>query len=198
MLWRNWLKTLPIVWLCATGPIATADQAIISKDSEHTALALSLSEAINNAETFKDKFAAEVWLTLANQELSRFIKEPTERLEIARKIHREASRAGLSPDMVLALIEVESTFNRFAISRSGAQGLMQVMPFWKNEIGRPEDNLTDIDTNLKYGCHILKFYLDKEKGNLRPALARYNGSYGTNWYAERVFNAWEKNWRALN
>ena len=72
---------------------------------------------------------------------------------------------------------------------------MQVMPFWKNEIGRPSDNLTDMDTNLRYGCQILQFYLKREKGNMRRALARYNGSYGKTWYAERVLKAFERRWR---
>ena len=96
--------------------------------------------------------------------------------------------------MVLALIEVESYFDRFAVSRVGAQGLMQVMPFWKKEIGRPDDNLTNADTNLRYGCQILQFYLQKEKGNVHRALARYNGSLGKSWYPERVFDRWRRHW----
>ena len=110
-------------------------------------------------------------------------------------MHRAASRAGLEPEIVLALIEVESHFDPYAVSRVGAQGLMQVMPFWKKEIGRPDDNLIDTDTNLRYGCTILKHYLKREKGRLADALARYNGSYGQYWYSERVLLAWEKRWR---
>src|SRR5690606_13423552 len=113
-----------------------------------------------------------------------------ERLRLLQAIHREARAAGLKPDLVLALIEVESGFDPFAISSAGAQGLMQVMPFWKKEIGRPDDNLTDIATNLRYGCQILKFYMEREKGNWMPALARYNGSYGQYWYPQRVMDAW--------
>jgi soluble lytic murein transglycosylase-like protein len=109
-------------------------------------------------------------------------------------VHHEASLAGLKPDIVLALIETESSFNRYAISSVGAQGLMQVMPFWKKEIGRQEDNLTNTHTNLKYGCRILQFYLKKEKGHLSKALARYNGSVGKTWYPERVMNAWRNRW----
>jgi soluble lytic murein transglycosylase-like protein len=127
--------------------------------------------------------------------MGRFVKDPKERMDLLRRIHRAASQAGLQPEIVLALIEVESHFNRFAISRVGAQGMMQVMPFWKNEIGRPEDNLTDIDTNLLYGCTILKHYLDRSNGRLMEALARYNGSYGQYWYPRRVMTAWEKHWR---
>jgi len=94
----------------------------------------------------------------------------------------------------LSLIQIESAFKQFAISKVGAQGLMQVMPFWKAEIGRPNDNLTSIQTNLRYGCTILKHYIDKEKGNLIKALARYNGSLGKLHYPEKVLNAWQKYW----
>ncbi|WP_156498667.1 lytic transglycosylase domain-containing protein, partial [Oleiphilus sp. HI0079] len=118
----------------------------------------------------------------------------TERVAFLKMVHAEASRAGLEPELVLSVIHVESAFNRFAISVVGAQGLMQVMPFWKNEIGRPEDNLMDMATNLRYGCTILKHYLDREKGNLIRALARYNGSLGRTKYPEKVLLFWERYW----
>ena len=153
-----------------------------------------LKQTISKADSFEDRFDAEVWLVAMSSRLERFIKDPKERLDLLRSVHREATQAELKPDLVLALIEVESHFDHFAISSAGAQGLMQVMPFWKNEIGRPEDNLTDIETNLRYGCRILQFYMQKEKGNWMNALARYNGSYGKYWYPERVMNAWRKRW----
>ncbi len=142
-----------------------------------------------------DRFDAEVWLMSKSDRLARFVKEPEKRLHLLRSIHRAATQADLQPEVVLAVIEVESHFDRFAISRAGAQGIMQVMPFWKHEIGRPEDNLIDLETNLRYGCTILKFYLDKAEGRIAEALARYNGSYGEYWYPERVMMAWQKNWR---
>ena len=95
---------------------------------------------------------------------------------------------------MLAVIEVESHFDRFAISRVGAQGMMQVMPFWREEIGRPGDNLVRVDTNLRYGCTILKFYLDKEKGDLRRALGRYNGSLGKRKYPNKVIDKLSTKW----
>ena len=95
---------------------------------------------------------------------------------------------------MLAVIHTESAFDRFAISSVGAQGYMQVMPFWKNEIGRSEDNLTLAETNLRYGCTILSFYINKEKGNLTRGLARYNGSLGQTWYPEKVMNFWDNYW----
>ncbi|MCV6627707.1 MAG: lytic transglycosylase domain-containing protein, partial [Cellvibrionaceae bacterium] len=126
--------------------------------------------------------------------LSRYIKDPEHRLKILKAVHREASRVQLPPEMVLAVIQVESHFDRFAISRVGAQGMMQVMPFWKNEIGRSQDNLTQMDTNLRYGCTILRHYLDRAKGRWPEALARYNGSYGSYRYSIKVMDAWEQ-WR---
>lgn len=154
-----------------------------------------LKNAIENSDSFEDRFDAEVWLVSKRDNLAKFVKDPEERMDLLQRIHRAARRADLQPEIVLALIEVESHFNRFAISSAGAQGMMQVMPFWKNEIGHPEDNLTDIDTNLTYGCTILKHYLNKANGRLVEALARYNGSYGQYWYPRRVMDAWERHWR---
>ncbi|MCL6416308.1 lytic transglycosylase domain-containing protein [Aestuariirhabdus sp. Z084] len=153
-----------------------------------------LVDTVNQSESFEDRFDAQVWLLDMSNRLQRRIPDHNRRLKLLQQIHREATRANLQPELVLALIQVESGFNRYAVSSAGAQGLMQVMPFWKNEIGRPEDNLTDIDTNLRYGCTILSFYLKKEKGNLIRGLARYNGSLGKTWYPERVMNAWYDHW----
>ncbi|MBB3167817.1 lytic transglycosylase domain-containing protein [Simiduia aestuariiviva] len=153
-----------------------------------------LLNAVQAADSFTDRFDAEAWLMLQSSRLQRFVDEPEKRLKILRAVHSEATRAGLQPEIVLAVIEVESAFDRFAVSRVGAQGMMQIMPFWKHEIGRPEDNLIDMQTNLRYGCTILKHYLKRSDGHWADALARYNGSYGRYWYPERVMNAWER-WR---
>lgn len=154
-----------------------------------------LKQTIAESDSFVDRFDAEVWLMSMSSRLARFVKDPQERLTLLKNVHKAATRAGLQPEVVLAVIEVESRFDRFAISRAGAQGLMQVMPFWKNEIGRPEDNLTNLETNLRYGCTILKYYLDKAEGRIAEALARYNGSYGEYRYPEKVMMAWQKNWK---
>ena len=115
-------------------------------------------------------------------------------LDILRVAHREALRAELPPELVLAVIDIESRFDKFAISHAGALGLMQIMPFWLDEIGRPNDNLFQVETNLRYGCAILKHYLDRENGDLTRALARYNGSLGKTWYPERVLEALSSRW----
>jgi soluble lytic murein transglycosylase-like protein len=143
---------------------------------------------------FEDRFDAQVWLLDMSTRLSRYLPDPVERLDLLRLVHREATRAGLKPDLVLALIHAESRFDRFAISSVGAQGMMQVMPFWKGELGRPQDNLTDNATNLRYGCTILAYYLRKEHGDLSRALARYNGSTGQNGYPVRVIGLWQDLW----
>ena len=185
--------TLPLV-LMLSWLLSSIASASINNVAEQAELRNFLKQTITDADSFEDRFDAEVWLVDMSDRLSRFVKKPKKRLQLLKAIHREATKANLKPDLVLALIEVESHFNEYAISRVGAQGLMQVMPFWKNEIGRPDDNLTDIDTNLSYGCRILQFYLNKENGNWMNALARYNGSYGQYWYPERVMNAWRKRW----
>ena len=131
-----------------------------------------------------------------SEPLSRFVKDPSERLALLKEIHAAATRAGVPPDLVLSIIEVESHFDRFAISRVGAQGMMQVMPFWKDEIGRPDDNLTQNKTNFEYGCRILQFYLQRENGQLHKALARYNGSVGSRKYSNKVYRAWSQHWRS--
>lgn len=178
-----------------TSPAARAAGLPADAD-ERAALRTFLRQTIANADSFADRFDAEVWLLDMSTRLAPFLPAVDERLALLRHIHREARRADLKPDLVLALIQVESRFDRYAISRAGAQGLMQVMPFWKEEIGRPDDNLTDVVTNLRYGCQILRFYMDREEDNWTRALARYNGSLGKTWYPERVMDAWRERWYA--
>lgn len=153
-----------------------------------------LKQAINSSSSFADRFDAEVWMVDMSSRLGRYIKDKSFRLEFLKTLHQEATKQKLPPEMVLALIQIESAFKPYAISRVGAQGYMQIMPFWRKEIGRPDDNLMDFKTNLKYGCAILAHYLKREKGNWTRALARYNGSLGKTWYPEKVMGAWQKRW----
>jgi soluble lytic murein transglycosylase-like protein len=154
-----------------------------------------LTHAIANAKSFDDRFDAEVWLTDMANRLSRWDDVPAdERVFILKTVHQEAIHAGLTPELVLSVMQVESNFDHFALSSAGARGLMQVMPFWLDELNRPDDDLFDIRTNIRFGCTILKHYLDREKGNHARALARYNGSVGQLWYPKRVFDAMRKRW----
>ncbi|PTQ72277.1 transglycosylase SLT domain-containing protein [Pseudomonas sp. GV071] len=153
-----------------------------------------LQRTVSEADSFVDRYDAEVWLLDMSTRLSRYMPDAEERLTLLKQVHHEASKAGLKPDLVLALIHVESRFNRFAISSVGAQGMMQVMTFWKGELGREQDNLTDNATNLRYGCTILSYYLKKENGDLNRALARYNGSLGKTSYSGKVVGFWQDYW----
>ena len=170
-------------------------QAQPADEQEHEELRAFLEQTIVGADSFQDRYDAEVWLVDMSARLERYVKDPQQRLDLLKAIHAAATRAGVPPELVLSVIEVESHFDRFAISRVGAQGMMQVMPFWKDEIGRPDDNLTVNATNFEYGCRILQFYLEREKGNLHRGLARYNGSLGSRKYSNKVYRAWSAHWR---
>jgi soluble lytic murein transglycosylase-like protein len=143
---------------------------------------------------FKNTEAAVDWLTDMSQRLGPRMPNFESRVEFLRTVHFEAIRAKLDPQLVLSVIQVESNFRKYAVSRSGARGYMQVMPFWVGLIGRPGDNLFSLRNNLRYGCVILKYYLDSERGNLHRALARYNGSLGKSDYANLVIGAWRSTW----
>jgi soluble lytic murein transglycosylase-like protein len=181
-----------VLWLGGFTASTTLEAATTERPDDR--MRELLLQAINASDSFNDRFEAEVWLTDMSNRLKRKVKDPEERLLILKTVHYEASRADLPPELVLALIEVESNFDRFAISYAGARGLMQVMPFWLDEIGRPGDDLFDIHTNLRFGCTILKLYLDRERGNRTRALARYNGSVGKVWYPQRVYKSLGKRW----
>ena len=166
----------------------------LAQDGPDPELRKALLAAASDTKSFPDRFDAEVWLTDMSRRLERQVKNPEERISLLTRVHQEASRAELPPELVLAVIEVESNFDRYAVSVAGAIGLMQIMPFWLEEIGRPEDNLLHLDTNLRYGCTILKFYMDKENGDLRRALGRYNGSLGKRTYPNKVIDKLTRKW----
>lgn len=179
----------------AAALVVARDSRQPAQGDDRAALRRFLETTIAVSTSFDDRFAAEVWLVDMEARLAAFLPDAQRRLELLRQIHTAAMRAELPAELVLAVIEVESRFDRFAVSRAGAQGLMQVMPFWKEEIGRPEDNLTRNDTNLDYGCRILQYYLEREDGALHRALAAYNGSSGSRRYSDKVQAAWRTHWR---
>lgn len=181
-------------WLCLLLLAAALPAHAALRQAPEPELRALMQRTVAEAESFQDRFDAEVWLLDMSTRLKRYIPDPEDRLSLLRLVHLEASKAGLRPDLVMALIHTESRFDRFAISSVGAQGMMQVMPFWKAELGRPQDNLTDNATNLRYGCTILSYYLKKENGNLGRALARYNGSLGKPQYPAKVIGLWQDLW----
>jgi soluble lytic murein transglycosylase-like protein len=134
------------------------------------------------------------WLSEMSRRLEKRIPDRHGRLEFLKTVYYEAQRAGLEPQLVLGLIQVESGFRKYAVSSAGARGYMQVMPFWVKLIGARDNNLFHLRTNLRYGCTILRHYLDIENGNLYRALGRYNGSLGAPEYPNMVRGAWEKHW----
>lgn len=189
---RRWLLVIALLGsVCAS-----AEESTRADERDNTALIDSLASALAVDDAPFDRFEAEVWLQTSDQRLARYVDEPGERLKILENIWQRAHQHELDPDLILALMHVESFFDRYAISRVGAQGLMQVMPFWRLEIGRPQDNLTSVDTNIRYGTAILAHYIDVSKGDLVEALGRYNGSKGKLKYPELVLSRYRKYWRS--
>ncbi len=170
---------------------AHADQ---QRDPELKAL---LQKIIGSSDCFADKFESEVWYKAMEPRLARLVPTHDARVEILNHVYCEAKRdpsLQLPPDLVLALIEVESRFDRWAVSPAGAVGLMQVMPFWPRELG-VQNQLVRVAPNIRIGCEILRYYLRAENRNWSRALARYNGSVGRNTYPALVMQRWQRVWR---
>jgi soluble lytic murein transglycosylase-like protein len=184
--------------------------AVLSKDAhagnqKEEAMAdsvrLALERAIRDGRppkpVFRDATAQaryQQWFDAMSARLKRRLPDDQVRREFLESAWYEATRAGLDPGMVLGLIQVESAYRKYAVSIVGARGYMQVMPFWTKVIGDSNRRaLFDMQTNLRYGCSILRMYLDMEGGNLYLALGRYNGSRGKPEYPNAVLAAW-KNW----
>ena len=134
------------------------------------------------------------WLKDMSSRLAKRMPDEAERLEFLTTLHWEASRAGVDPQLMLGLIQVESAFRKYAVSPVGARGYTQVMPFWAKAIGNPDHNLFQLRTNLRYGALILRHYIDIERGDLFRALGRYNGSLGRPEYPNLVVGAWKRHW----
>jgi len=154
-----------------------------------------LREALNESEAcFVDRFDREVFFTAMEPKLKRYVRDDKERTLILERVHCEARRLKLPAGLVLAVIDVESRFDRWAVSGSGAVGLMQVMPFWPKQLGMSNEQLVRIPQNIRMGCTILKFYLDREKGDYTKALARYNGSVNRRAYPDKVLTRLADRW----
>lgn len=193
-------RLLTTLALCLTTVAAFAQPSAPSfgnrsPDDVDPELRRTLIQAVSEAESFEDRFDAEVWLTDMSRRLAEQVPDIDERLHILKVVHQDATHAGIPPELVLAVIDVESEFDRFAISSASALGLMQVMPFWVKELGHDDKNLLfNIEFNVLVGCQILKYYLDIENGDLVQGLARYNGSTGRRSYADRVLDRLRTKW----
>ena len=185
------------VLLCAwpTMVWAGAQQYEPLADSVRTRLSRAVSDKAVPSMAFRSSADAQRWLAAMDERLARRIPDRKARQELLRTVHYEATRARLDPQLVLGVIEVESGFRKYAVSRAGARGYMQVMPFWIKMIGQPGHNLFHLRTNLAYGCAILRHYLDIEKGDYFRALGRYNGSLGKAEYPNLVLGAWRGRWK---
>ena len=191
------LLSLAAVGLC----LSFSAQAGAQKEEQLSAsVRAMLHRAVSDQAAPKLAFAsqqeAQAWLDEMSRRLEKRMPDANFRFDFLSTVHYEATRAGLDPHMVLALIEVESGFKKYAVSKVGARGYMQVMPFWTKAIGTRDQNLFHLRTNLRYGCTILRHYLDIEKGNLYRALGRYNGSLGKPQYPNLVKSAWQKHWES--
>lgn len=175
------------VLLLAAAPAAIAEDA-------DALLREKLRAALTEPTGFEDEFAAQVWLLDMAGRLASRVPDPGERLAILMAVHAEAVRVDLPPEMILAVIDVESGFQRYAVSRANAQGLMQIRRFWLRELDMPGYALLEIRDNIRMGCTILRHYYDIEKGNWSRALARYNGSLGSDAYPDRVFERLRSRW----
>jgi soluble lytic murein transglycosylase-like protein len=180
---------------CACGAQAGAQIYEPLAASMRAGLQASIADTPASRHAFSNSMDAVNWLTEMAQRTEKRVPYIRTRLDLLRTVHYEASRAGLDPQLVLAVINVESNFRKFAVSSAGARGYMQVMPFWVGLIGKKGDNLFNLRTNLRYGCVILRHYLDIEGGNLSRALGRYNGSLGKPDYPNMVLQAMRVNWR---
>jgi soluble lytic murein transglycosylase-like protein len=144
--------------------------------------------------TFASQTEGATWLAEMSRRMQKHIPDDISRNDFLVTVQYEATRAGLDPQLVLGVIQVESKFRKYAVSKAGARGYMQVMPFWLRLIGDADQNLFNLRTNLRYGCTILRHYLDIERGDTVRALARYNGTLGQSRYADKVLRAWTKDW----
>jgi len=183
-----------VTMVCASDVFAGGQVYSPLSASVRAVLQRSVSDQAAPKLAFATQYEADSWLSKMSRRLAKRVPDADERIDLLKTVHYEATRAGLDPELVLGLIEVESGFKKYAVSSVGARGYMQVMPFWVNEIGSSEQNLFHLRINLRYGCTILRHYLDIEKGDLFRALGRYNGSLGKPEYPNLVRAAWHNHW----
>ncbi len=191
---RDLIRTVCLITLLLACSQARSGNQLYEpmSDSVRAALHKAVSDHTAPFLAFSTTGEARVWLGAMSGKLERRMTDRALREEFLITVHYEAKRAGLDPQMVLGLIQVESAFRKYAVSSAGARGLMQVMPFWIKVIGGNDDNLFHLRTNLRFGCVILRHYIDIEKGNLFRALGRYNGSLGRPEYPNMVLAAWKQ------
>jgi soluble lytic murein transglycosylase-like protein len=191
------MRAAAFAWALAITPCAALAGAQIEEqlaDSVRSGLSAAVSDRAVPVLEFRDMEQGRRWLNEMSTRLARRMPDRARRTELLKTVQYEALRSRLDPQLVLGLIEVESGFRKYAVSSAGARGYMQVMPFWVKLIGKRDHNLFNLRTNLRYGCVILRHYLDIENGDYYRALGRYNGSLGKPEYPNLVHSAWRGRW----
>ena len=168
--------------------------SVTKAESVDPALVQALQQATRDIQEQTTDLDSLLWLSSMSERIDRRISNPFYRVRLLEAIYTEAEIAGLDPQLVLAVIDIESNFNRHALSHAGAQGLMQVMPFWKDVYGRPDDDLYNPLISLRYGCSILRHYMDLHSNPI-DALAAYNGSLGKSKYPDKVLKRLNSKWK---
>ncbi len=179
------LLVLPLLAEAAPAPDAQREPELKS----------AVQHAIDQAECFEDRYDSAVWYKMMEPRLRKKVPDHDERMAILKNVFCEANRGGevrIPPGLLMAIIDIESSFNRYAVSYAGAVGLMQVMPFWPESLGMRRHQLTKTPENIRMGCAILRFYLKRENNNIARALARFNGSTGKRWYSDKVIDQWTR------
>ncbi len=193
---HGWRAEPPHARLCAVALLFALAAAPLRADQQRDPeLRAVIERAIAEAECFEDRHESAVWYKLMEPRLRRIVPDREERLLILKHVFCESNRPGelrLPPGLVMAIIDVESRFDRWAVSSAGAVGLMQIMPFWPRQLGLPRHLLVSVPENIRMGTAILRHYLQREQNNVPRALARYNGSVGRRWYADMVINRWSR------
>lgn len=194
---QYWIRiTWLVMWVCIVPAMAGNQKEEAIADSVRLALSNAIADARPPKIVFPDikqRIRYLHWLGEMSERLKRKLLDRQIRLEFLETVYYESTRAGLDPSMVLGLIQVESAFRKYAMSYAGARGYMQVMPFWTKIVGdHDRRKLFHMQTNLRYGCSILRMYVDMERGNLYLALGRYNGSRGRPEYPKAVLSAWKR------
>ena len=195
---RTLRRACAALWLvCAAAQAANASGPAQTEPE----LRAIVQKSITNSRCHVDRYDSEVWFKLMEPKLRRLVTDPAERMQILETAYCEANRPGeqrLPPGLIMAVIDVESRFDRWAVSSAGAVGLMQVMPFWPEQLGMRRHQLTQVEANMRMGCAILRHYLQRERNDVRRALARYNGSVGRREYPDKVVGRWTRNWNGAD
>lgn len=189
----GWDRYRQTIMLAALIMVLASSNPARAQNVDH-GLVQALYQATRNVHDRTTDLDTLLWLSDMSSRLEDKIPNPFYRIRLLKNVIVEAEREGLDPQLVLAVIDIESSFNRYALSSAGAQGLMQVMPFWKDVFERPGDDLYNPLISLRYGCRILRHYLDRHD-NPADALAAYNGSLGRDTYPNKIFRRLKSRWQ---